>query len=111
VTRPSTTYGPRGLVSDRHLAFYRERAVGGVGLMLSEQLSATPLSESPFRSALRAYDPAQVDAFARIAKLLQPFQTQLFAQLFAAGAAGRSTPGAGPWSTRLVDRTILESVL
>lgn len=36
-------------------------------------------------------------AFARIAQLLQPFQTQFFAQLFAAGAAGRSTPGAGPW--------------
>jgi 2,4-dienoyl-CoA reductase-like NADH-dependent reductase (Old Yellow Enzyme family) len=92
-------YGSRGLVSDRHLAFYRERAVGGVGLMLSEQLSATPLSESPFNSALRAYDPAQVDAFARIAKLLQPFQTRFFAQLFAAGAAGRSTPGAGPWQS------------
>jgi 2,4-dienoyl-CoA reductase-like NADH-dependent reductase (Old Yellow Enzyme family) len=90
-------YGSRGLVSDRHLAFYRERALGGVGLMLSEQLSATPLSESPFGSALRAYDPAQVDAFARIAKLLQPFQAKFFAQLFAAGAAGRSTPGAGPW--------------
>ncbi|MFO1464847.1 MAG: hypothetical protein U1F35_00140 [Steroidobacteraceae bacterium] len=35
-------YGEDGLISDRHVAFYAERARGGVGLMFSEQLDASP---------------------------------------------------------------------
>ena len=35
-------YGEDGLISDRHLALYEERARGGVGLMFSEQLTASP---------------------------------------------------------------------
>ena len=48
-------YGEDGLISDRHLAIYAERARGGVGLMLSEQLTASPLSPSPFANEIRAY--------------------------------------------------------
>ena len=82
-------YGVDGLVSDRHLAFYRERARGEVGLLFSEQLDASPLCESPFTHALRAYDSRQVAAFQRIAATLRPFETRFFVQLFSAGAAGQ----------------------
>ncbi|MEP7244954.1 MAG: FAD-dependent oxidoreductase [Gammaproteobacteria bacterium] len=86
-------YGVDGLISDRHLAFYRERALGGVGLLFSEQLDASPVSVSPFRHALRAYDDRQIARFASVAATLQPFETKFFAQLFSAGAAGAS-PGS-----------------
>jgi hypothetical protein len=35
-------YGADGLISDRHLAFYRERAREEVGLLFSEQMWAVP---------------------------------------------------------------------
>ena len=90
-------YGSGGVISDRHLAFYRERASGGVGLILSEQLTASPLSESPFTNSLRAYEERQSEQFARIAAALDPFETKFFAQLYSAGAAGDSASGLDRW--------------
>ena len=76
-------YGSEGRISDRHLSFYRERARGGVGLIFSEQLAASPLSTSPFSRALRAYDRELIRGFEQIAAELRPYATCFFAQLFA----------------------------
>lgn len=81
-------YGAEGLLSDRHYAFYRERARGGVGLLFSEQMSASALDESPFAHALLAYAPGQIERFAELAAVLDPFGARFFVQLFSAGAAG-----------------------
>src|SRR6185437_9160527 len=78
-------YGDGGLISERHLAFYRERARAEVGLLLSEQLAASPLSWGPFAHALSAYDERQIDGFRRITATLKPFPAKFFAQLFSAG--------------------------
>ncbi|HVW70608.1 MAG TPA: FAD-dependent oxidoreductase [Steroidobacteraceae bacterium] len=91
-------YGVDGLISDRHVAFYRERARGGAGLLFSEQLDASPLSASPFTHALSAYDTRQIGRFAHLSAALRPFDTRFFAQLFSAGAAGNSTVGMSRWS-------------
>ena len=91
-------YGDGGRISDRHVAFYRERARGGVGLIFSEQLAASPLSDSPFSRALRAYDREFMPGLERITAQLRPFGTKFFAQLFAGGAAGASTVGLEAWS-------------
>jgi 2,4-dienoyl-CoA reductase-like NADH-dependent reductase (Old Yellow Enzyme family) len=91
-------YGHEGRISDRHLSFYRERARGGVGLIFSEQLAASPLSNSPFSRALRAYDRELIRGFEQIAAELQPYATCFFAQLFAGGAASSSTVGLDGWS-------------
>ncbi len=90
-------YGDGGLISDRHLAFYVERAKGGAGLLFSEQLTATPISGSPFASAIHAYDTRQVARFAALAQALDPYPTRFFAQLFAGGAVGSSTAGLEDW--------------
>jgi 2,4-dienoyl-CoA reductase-like NADH-dependent reductase (Old Yellow Enzyme family) len=90
-------YGRDGLISDRHVAFYRERARGGLALQFSEQLTASPLSDSPFGNAIAAFDERQVERFAAIARALEPFGTRFFAQLFAAGAVGNSTVGLERW--------------
>jgi 2,4-dienoyl-CoA reductase-like NADH-dependent reductase (Old Yellow Enzyme family) len=90
-------YGDGGFISDRHLAIYEERARGGVGLMFSEQLTASPLSPSPFPSEIRAYDERQVERFAALAERLAPYPSRFFAQLFCGGISGSSTAGLGGW--------------
>jgi 2,4-dienoyl-CoA reductase-like NADH-dependent reductase (Old Yellow Enzyme family) len=90
-------YGDGGFISDRHLAIYEERARGGVGLMFSEQLTASPLSRSPFPSEIRAYDEGQVERFAALAERLAPFPSRFFAQLFCGGVSGSSTAGLAGW--------------
>lgn len=90
-------FGVDGLISDRHLAIYEERARGGVGLMFSEQLTASPLSPSPFPSEIRAYDERQVERFAALAERLAPYPSRFFAQLFCGGISGSSTAGLGGW--------------
>jgi 2,4-dienoyl-CoA reductase-like NADH-dependent reductase (Old Yellow Enzyme family) len=90
-------YGDGGFISDRHLAIYEERARGGVGLMFSEQLTASPLSPSPFPSEIRAYDERQVERFAALAERLAPYPSRFFAQLFCGGVKGSSTAGLRGW--------------
>ena len=90
-------YGRDGLLSDRHVAFYRERARGGVGLLFSEQLTATPLSDTAFPRSLPAFDDRQVESFAVLAEALAPYETRFFAQLVAAGVKGESTVGLDRW--------------
>jgi len=90
-------YGEGGLISDRHLAIYEERARGGVGLMFSEQLTASPLSRSPFASEIRAYDERQVERFAALAQRLEPYDSRFFAQLFSGGVSGSSSAGLSGW--------------
>jgi 2,4-dienoyl-CoA reductase-like NADH-dependent reductase (Old Yellow Enzyme family) len=97
MTAMTLQYGVEGLISDRHIAFYEERARGEVGLLMSEQLVASPLSESPFGHSLRAYEARQIPRFQRLAKVLRPFGTKFFAQLWSAGAAGASTVGLSRW--------------
>ncbi len=90
-------YGDGGFISDRHLAIYEERARGGVGLMFSEQLTASPISRSPFGSEILAYDEGQVERFAALAERLAPYESRFFAQLFCGGVSGSSTAGLSGW--------------
>jgi 2,4-dienoyl-CoA reductase-like NADH-dependent reductase (Old Yellow Enzyme family) len=96
-TATTLQYGREGLISDRHLAFYRERARGGVGLLFSEQLAASPLSDTAFPRSIRAYDERQVERFQALAAELEPYETRFFAQLVAGGAKGDSTGGLEGW--------------
>jgi 2,4-dienoyl-CoA reductase-like NADH-dependent reductase (Old Yellow Enzyme family) len=90
-------YSRDGLLSDRHIAFYRERARGGVGLLFSEQLTASPLSDTAFPRSMSAFDERQVERFAALAAALAPYEARFFAQLVAGGAKGDSTGGLDGW--------------
>jgi 2,4-dienoyl-CoA reductase-like NADH-dependent reductase (Old Yellow Enzyme family)/thioredoxin reductase len=90
-------YGSGGHLGRRHLAFYRERALGGVGLLFTEQLSASPLSETPFANAIAAYDADNVPQFRELTEALAAYPTRLFAQLVAGGGMGSSTAGLDRW--------------
>jgi 2,4-dienoyl-CoA reductase-like NADH-dependent reductase (Old Yellow Enzyme family) len=90
-------YGVDGLLGERHVAFYKERARGGVGLLVSEQLTATSLSETGFPNEIAAYDERQVERFRVLAAALQTYETRFFVQLVAGGAGGASTVGLDRW--------------
>lgn len=90
-------YGADQDISGRHRAYYRERAEGGVGLLISEELSASPLCTSPFSTALVAYDESKIAGFRSIIDELAPYDTRFFAQLFASGAYTGSTMGMEDW--------------
>ena len=42
ISAQSQFYGEQGVISDRHVAFYRERAQGGVGLLVLEAQAVHP---------------------------------------------------------------------
>ena len=91
-------YGSDGHLGARHLAFYRERALGGAGLLFTEQLSASPLSETAFPRAIAAYDESNVGRFKAITAALADHPTRLFAQLVAGGGKGSSIVGLDHWA-------------
>ena len=90
-------YGDNGRLGKRHTAFYRERALGGVGLLFTEQLSASRLSATAFPRAIAAYDTGNIARFKRLTATLAEYPTRLFAQLVAGGGKGSSTVGLDEW--------------
>ena len=96
-TATTVQYGVAGMVNERHLHFYRERARGGVGLMFTEQLTATPLSDTGFPTSISAHDERQVERLAMVREALEPYPTRFFGQLVAGGATAASTGGLDVW--------------
>lgn len=96
-TATTVQYGVAGMVNDRHLHFYRERARGGVGLVFTEQLTATPLSDTGFPTSISAHDERQVERLAMVREALDPYPTRFFGQLVAGGATAASTGGLDVW--------------
>ena len=96
-TATTVQYGVAGMVNERHVHFYRERARGGVGLMFTEQLTATPLSDTGFPTSISAHDERQVERLAMVREALEPYPTRFFGQLVAGGATAASTGGLDVW--------------
>lgn len=91
-------YGSDGKLGERHLPFYRERALGGVGLLFTEQLSASPLSETAFPKAIKAYDAENVPRLRELVSGLGQYPTRLFAQLVTGGGKGSSVLALDRWA-------------
>jgi 2,4-dienoyl-CoA reductase-like NADH-dependent reductase (Old Yellow Enzyme family) len=96
-TATTVQYGVAGMINERHLHFYRERARGGVGLMFTEQLTATPLSDTGFPTSISAHDERQIERLAMVREALEPYPTRFFGQLVAGGATAVSTGGLDVW--------------
>lgn len=99
-TAHTLLYGDDGLISDRHLAYYAERARGGIGLLMTEQHAVDPFSLGAYRGQCVAYDPRCVDRFAALAEAVHAHGAAQFVQLFATGAQGSGTgaPGLEDWA-------------
>ncbi len=80
-----------GMLSDRALAYYRERAAGGAGLIV-----AGPVYVSPDFGALKATDPRLPGWLARLSAEVREHGTLILAQLTHPGRQGQYSGGGAP---------------
>ena len=83
-------FGVDELITDRHIAYYRERAMGGASLLILEQQAAHP-SGMNYDQGCIAWEPRVVPEYARLAEAVHEFGTKQMVQLFCCGAQGLST--------------------
>ena len=98
-------YGEAGLISDRHIAYYEERARGGVGLLVTEQQAAHPSGRN-YHAGCVAYDERVVPRYAKLANAIHRHGARMLAQLFCGGAQGSGTMYIDQWRPLLAPSTI-----
>ncbi|SHK98753.1 hypothetical protein SAMN05443637_115181 [Pseudonocardia thermophila] len=88
----TTNFGRQNMPTERHVAYHRERARGGVGLIITEAVRVHPTSAGRHIS-LGCFDDEAIPAFAAIAEAVHAEGAKLFAQIMHAGrqANGEAT--------------------
>ena len=94
MTGHGTGMAKEHLPSDQHVAYYRERARGGVGLIGMAFPQIHPSSQN-VPGEVRAYDPRVVPGLGRIADAVHEYGTRIVMQLGHTGRQSSST-----WSER-----------
>ncbi|MFH0821154.1 MAG: mycofactocin system FadH/OYE family oxidoreductase 2 [Pseudomonadota bacterium] len=82
-----TNFGEEHGISERHIFYYRERAKGGAGLIVTEELSVHP-SDHPYEELVFAFDPKVVPGYKRLTQTIHRYETKIFAQLNHNGTQG-----------------------
>ncbi|MCX2950142.1 FAD-dependent oxidoreductase [Lentzea sp. NEAU-D7] len=77
-------YARQGLVTDRTVTFYAERAAGGAAMVVSEGLFVHP-SPVPAQTTLAAYEPANIAGFERLAAAVEEHDCRMIGQLMHSG--------------------------
>lgn len=80
----TTNFGEDNLPSDRHLAYHRERAAGGVGLIVFEGIRVHRSSLGR-RQGVNGYEREAIPRFAKIARAVQAEGALLFGQVIHLG--------------------------
>ncbi|MBU6378260.1 MAG: FAD-dependent oxidoreductase [Gammaproteobacteria bacterium] len=80
----TTNYGADNLPTDRHLAYHRERARGGVGLIIFEAIRVHP-STLGRSQGVNGYDRAAIPRFAAIAEAVHAEGAKVFGQVIHLG--------------------------
>lgn len=100
IVMPSHTvlYGEDHQLSDRHIAYYRERALGGTGLVITEGGFVHESQLGAFHNAITAYRPGDVARFAALADALHALDARVFVQLVAIGVHMQGTQAIDHWT-------------
>lgn len=80
----TTNYGEDNLPSERHLAYHRARAAGGVSMIVFEGIRVHRSSLGR-RQGVNGYEPACIPRFASIARAVQAEGAKLFGQIIHLG--------------------------
>ena len=75
-----TNFAKRGLLNDRHVAYYRRRAEGGCGLIIIGELCIHP-NDRPWDTMIDAYNSEVVKDYQRLTAAVHEFEIPVFAQL------------------------------
>lgn len=106
VSAHTTNFGRGNAPTGRHVAYHRQRAAGGVALIITEGVRVHPVSATR-DTALGAFTDAAIPAYAAMVEAVREEGAAMFAQLLhlgrqAAGDFSRTAawaPSARPWAT------------
>lgn len=96
VTGHTQLYGRDETLSERHIAYYRERAKGGAALLVLEQQAAHPAGRN-YKVGCSAWDEKVIPWYERLGDAVHAHDCQQFVQLFCAGAQGSGTQYFDDW--------------
>ena len=82
-----TNYAEDNLISDRHIAYYQERAKGGCGLITTEEMGVHP-TDHPYDKLVDAYKPETIPGFRKLTRAIHACDGRIFAQLNHNGMQG-----------------------
>jgi mycofactocin system FadH/OYE family oxidoreductase 2 len=82
-----TNLAERNLPSERQAYYLAERAKGGAGLIITEELSVHP-TDRAYEKLIHAYKPEVVPGYRRICRAVHEYETKIFAQLNHNGGQG-----------------------
>jgi mycofactocin system FadH/OYE family oxidoreductase 2 len=85
-----TNFGKDHCISPQHLHYYQERAKGGVGLIITEELSIHP-SDHPYEKLVFAFVPEVIPGYKKLTQAIHNYDTKIFAQLNHNGLQGDSS--------------------
>ena len=92
--------------TDAHVAYYAERAKGGVGVITMEAMAVHPTTQ-PYEGKVFAFDERVVPEYRKLANAVQPHGTLLLAQLWHRGRQTDSIVSREPvWAPSAIPCTI-----
>lgn len=75
-----TNFAVDTLPSERHMHYWGERAKGGVGLIITEEMSVHP-TDRAYEKLIEVFQPEVVPGFRRITDRVHQYDAKIFAQL------------------------------
>ena len=90
----SLAYSKNHILSDRHIAYYRERAKGGLALLISEQHAAHEVGS--FHNCITAQDERCIPQFEKLAEAVHEHDCKFFVELATMGVQDKGTMFS-PW--------------
>ncbi|MCX7790738.1 MAG: mycofactocin system FadH/OYE family oxidoreductase 2 [Chloroflexaceae bacterium] len=75
-----TNYAEGYMPSERHVYYYRERARGGAGLIITEEHSTHP-TDHPYEKLIHAFNPAVIPGYRQITSTVHAEGTPILAQI------------------------------
>src|SRR6266550_5735345 len=95
-----TNLAEDNLPGSRLIAYYRERARGGCGLIITEEQSVHP-SDWAYQKLIHGFDPQVIPHYRRMTRAVHDYGTRMFAQINHKGMQASSIysrrPVVGPW--------------
>ena len=82
-----TNYAQDFMPTDRHAYYYRERARGGAGLIITEEHSTHP-TDHPYEKLIHAFNPAVIPGYRRITEMVHAEGVPILAQINHNGGQG-----------------------
>lgn len=92
-------YGePGGRPGPRAIAYYEERARGGVGLIIVEAASVDEVDNTPWDYQLRLTSDRYLSDYQQLTEAVHKYDCPIFIQLHHYGAKSAPTPDGKPWA-------------